>query len=265
MISIYSDMNFMNNNKNTSNNNHKNLFHQTLLDKPQQTGVDTYLPMSHYPTNHSIMSSTFPSPPPPPPPALVPSLIPSQHTQWNQYNTILSHSNYLPLQHHRPQVSGMPTFNDVLPITSNETFNKGHYCHQRLCSTPNLLYGQSMYPLSAEMSLPDESRLLYMKNQTGKQNARRTSVHTSRSSSPSEAGRSSSPVNKRYSCSVCHKRFTRPSSLTTHMYSHTGEKPFECTVEGCGRKFSVVSNLRRHAKIHNNSNISSSTAFTYSP
>lgn len=28
---------------------------------------------------------------------------------------------------------------------------------------------------------------------------------------------------KRYKCSVCSKRFTRPSSLTTHMYSHTGE------------------------------------------
>ncbi|KAG2178164.1 hypothetical protein INT43_003417 [Umbelopsis isabellina] len=32
-----------------------------------------------------------------------------------------------------------------------------------------------------------------------------------------------SSVPKRYRCSVCSKRFTRPSSLTTHMYSHTGE------------------------------------------
>jgi uncharacterized Zn-finger protein len=32
-----------------------------------------------------------------------------------------------------------------------------------------------------------------------------------------------SSVPKRYKCSVCSKRFTRPSSLTTHMYSHTGE------------------------------------------
>ena len=34
------------------------------------------------------------------------------------------------------------------------------------------------------------------------------------------------------------------------MYSHTGEKPFECNVDGCGRHFSVVSNLRRHQKVH---------------
>lgn len=55
---------------------------------------------------------------------------------------------------------------------------------------------------------------------------------------------------KKHKCKVCDKRFTRPSSLQTHMYSHTGEKPFSCDVEGCGRQFSVVSNLRRHKKVH---------------
>jgi len=55
---------------------------------------------------------------------------------------------------------------------------------------------------------------------------------------------------KRHKCKVCDKRFARPSSLQTHMYSHTGEKPYQCEVEGCGRYFSVVSNLRRHSKVH---------------
>lgn len=39
----------------------------------------------------------------------------------------------------------------------------------------------------------------------------------------------SSSTQKKHKCKVCEKRFTRPSSLQTHMYSHTGEK----------RKFSV--------------------------
>ncbi|RVD88824.1 uncharacterized protein DFL_002997 [Arthrobotrys flagrans] len=59
-----------------------------------------------------------------------------------------------------------------------------------------------------------------------------------------------SNTTKKHKCKICDKRFTRPSSLQTHMYSHTGEKPFACEVEGCGRQFSVVSNLRRHRKVH---------------
>jgi len=62
----------------------------------------------------------------------------------------------------------------------------------------------------------------------------------------------SSSTQKKHKCKVCDKRFTRPSSLQTHMYSHTGEKPFSCEVDGCGRHFSVVSNLRRHQKVHRN-------------
>jgi hypothetical protein len=39
----------------------------------------------------------------------------------------------------------------------------------------------------------------------------------------------SSSSQKKHKCKICDKRFTRPSSLQTHMYSHTGEK----------RKFSI--------------------------
>ncbi|TFK54211.1 hypothetical protein OE88DRAFT_1625056, partial [Heliocybe sulcata] len=54
----------------------------------------------------------------------------------------------------------------------------------------------------------------------------------------------------KYECPYCGKGFNRPSSLKIHINSHTGEKPFMCPQEGCGRTFSVLSNMRRHARVH---------------
>jgi hypothetical protein len=58
------------------------------------------------------------------------------------------------------------------------------------------------------------------------------------------------PMGAKYECHYCKKGFSRPSSLKIHLNSHTGEKPFVCPVESCGRSFSVLSNMRRHARMH---------------
>lgn len=75
-------------------------------------------------------------------------------------------------------------------------------------------------------------------------------------------------LKKNHKCKICHKQFRCPSSLQMHNYSHTGEKressaksgigkllinaipAFMCGVDGCGRRFSVRSNLKRHKNIH---------------
>ncbi|KAG0300528.1 hypothetical protein BGZ98_009105 [Dissophora globulifera] len=64
------------------------------------------------------------------------------------------------------------------------------------------------------------------------------------------AGLETTTASSRYQCNFCNKRFSRPSSLRIHTYSHTGERPFKCSEEGCGRQFSVQSNMRRHLRVH---------------
>ncbi|KAJ7651092.1 hypothetical protein FB45DRAFT_713419, partial [Roridomyces roridus] len=51
---------------------------------------------------------------------------------------------------------------------------------------------------------------------------------------------------KKHGCTMCHKRFDRPSTLKKHLLVHTGEKAFQCHI--CERRFGVMSNLNRHIR-----------------
>lgn len=85
------------------------------------------------------------------------------------------------------------------------------------------------YPISMgrysngnNLGLPPSSNGNTPKSSPGQQ--RPSTVPTPQAMMTTFSSKTVSSTPKRYKCNICQKRFTRPSSLQTHMYSHTGEK-----------------------------------------
>ncbi|XP_014663379.1 PREDICTED: protein glass-like [Priapulus caudatus] len=88
-----------------------------------------------------------------------------------------------------------------------------------------------------------KARGLYRQNVGGVQEK-----SSSSSSSSSSAAAKMSGAEKPNLCRICGKMYARPSTLKTHMRTHSGEKPYRCT--DCNKSFSQAANLTAHIRTH---------------
>ncbi|KAF8637585.1 hypothetical protein AX17_002654 [Amanita inopinata Kibby_2008] len=53
-----------------------------------------------------------------------------------------------------------------------------------------------------------------------------------------------------FQCSVCHQYFSEAATLQQHMRRHTREKPYMCDQPGCGKTFAIAGALTIHKRMH---------------
>merc|ERR1712129_145275 len=53
---------------------------------------------------------------------------------------------------------------------------------------------------------------------------------------------------KRFKCTYCEYTTSHSGHHRDHIRTHTGERPFQCSVDGCGKRFRTKSTLNEHVK-----------------
>jgi hypothetical protein len=144
-----------------------------------------------------------------------------------------SHPQTLLVPYHDPSALAMASSTSPPPpdasmypdlTSNNKTMYYSDRSQQRLLMDQSYQHPLDLSPSSSSSLSDDYSQHHYQQHSMN--NTIDNHIATNPITSPSstrKAANSTASTPRRYKCTVCVKRFTRPSSLATHMHSHTGE------------------------------------------
>ncbi|KAG5671856.1 hypothetical protein PVAND_002029 [Polypedilum vanderplanki] len=138
-------------------------------------------------------------------------------------NSITSHNNNLDDE---PALETVKISTSPLPIEQKPFFNTS------TCFTS---------PKSDSSSLPYEAKPKIMSPSNSHANHSYEPEDDSNSNEDTSAG-------KPNLCRLCGKTYARPSTLKTHLRTHSGERPYKCL--DCKKSFSQAANLTAHVRTH---------------